>query len=84
LTLGVFLNRRCAAFDLEKSISLLVRSVSLLNWELLPGVDLVGVLLGSKEAAVSDSFSDPEGDRGRREAEHCPSFSVKKPQHLVH
>jgi hypothetical protein len=37
-------------------------SVSRLNWELPPGVDLVGVFLGSKEAAVSDSFSDPEGD----------------------
>jgi hypothetical protein len=64
LRLGVFLNRRCADFDLEKSISLLVRSVSRLNWD-LPGVDLVGVFLGSKEATVSDSFSDPEGDGDR-------------------
>jgi hypothetical protein len=62
LRLGVFLNRRCAAFDLEKSTLLLVISVSFLNWELPPGVDLVGVLLGSKDAAVSDSFSDPEGE----------------------
>ncbi len=38
-----------------------MRSVSRLNWE-LRGVELVGVFLGSKEAAVSDSFSDPEGD----------------------
>jgi hypothetical protein len=37
-------------------------SESRLNWELGPGVDLVGVFLGSKGAAVSDSFSDPEGD----------------------
>jgi hypothetical protein len=63
LKLGVSLNCRNADFDLEKSILFLVRSVSRLNWEPLGGIDLVGVFIGSKEAAISsDSFSDPEGD----------------------
>jgi hypothetical protein len=62
LTLGVSLKCRDRVFDLEKSPPLLVRSVSRLNWELLPGIDLVGVFIRSKEVVISDSFSDSEGD----------------------